>query len=858
MKDKTNIDEILIENEKSYQRKKIINYGLIIILILLLIRCSPLGDGLSSELPKIKEEKKELIIVPKIIKNKDILLDPIIKVIEDTEIVVKNITIPTIITPTIPTIITPIIPSAIIPLPIPDSITKIYSDIPAGFDDIEDTDIITLFVDVVVNNVNKGILQVDVDKEFIYIKNIELFKGFLNEFKFKNQILNEITESKMVHKINKKLYTSFLNEINETLYINNYENSTKLKETSKYIAQSDSDFSILQNLNVSYFNDYDNNFNIGGSLYLTKGENKIITNWNKDKEKLNVNHLYYNWENERHNVSLGYMNYNSATNALITTNDFLGIQYKQNKNKIKSNINDFIIINISHDSLIKFFKDDKLILTKRYSFGTHKIPTNLFPEGNYFIDIEINNGNSIVKQQEYIKNTKQSAGLVIDFGVLKKDSKDILFTTQEELFAKSSYQFKFDDNINFTPEVLYSDSNALFNSNIHWTKNSEFFNGRYFIDGNFLIGNKGAEGQQINFGVNNEKHNLSYTYFNVKNESNIFINQPNKNHRFNYNYYDKGIGSINVFYNKNDYLTNNNELYGIKYRNRYNISLKNDIDYDISFNRSNNENFFGLQFTYRFNQDDLNFSSTLKNNNGEYSNKNNFHKNREFNNYRENISASATFNENNDNVYQIGYKIQNENYGYFEHDFYYKEQLNYYGNASTNIGYNNEKIGYGGSNNKQSGVIVNIKSKEDTYFYVIINNRKKEILSNQNIFIPLSPYQEFELFVEPIEKNISQKIDKPTREFTLSKGNIKTFTWEVKTSKVLIGNLYNDNGVLLKNKVFSYENNMYSSDNKGLINLSINEGDNIFVFKEFSCNISINSKENFIFEKEIICKEEEK
>jgi len=847
---------INIANEKKCQKRKIINYTIILIIMLLLIKC---GSAYYSNNLTNQSNSVQSIGINKLVNNNT-------KVLHNTKFIQNNIIEINKTSLKSELITKDTTEQSSLKLSKEDIIhstpkeynmhaaSKQYKQntVPKGFENILDSNFSSLFSTINVNGKEMGITQINIDNKYIYFKNINEFLYFIKDFKYKSNISNLLEDNKLSKNIKIPEYTIYFNPENETIYVNSFSFNINNLGGQEYLPLSNNDFSVLQNINLSYFNDINSNFSIGGDLYFTKNEHKIITNWNKNQDDFNVNNLYYNWENELHNISTGYLNYGSSSNSLIGSNEFLGLKYKENSNKVKNVFQDEkIIINVSSDSIIKFFKDGELVLTKSYESGIHYIPTSLFPEGNYLLDIEINNGQGIITQQEYIKNSTISKGFSFDIGFLKKEDKNILFNTEEEIFFKTSYLFNLLDNISFTPEILYFDGSSVFNTNFGWS------NDLLFIDLNLLTGNKNADGKNINLGVDLFGNQLSYSFFDIKESQNWFTSQRNLSHRINYNYNTESFGNINFFYNKSNYYRDN-EIYGIKYSNRYQINLKNNINYGFSLSKNNDESTFGIQVSYQFYNKGLSFQSSIQNdNNTQYTSQSSISRKRDFNNYTENFSLSNTIYSNSDESYNLAYSIQNENYGYFEHNFRYKNQLQSFGNARTNIGYNNKSTGYGGERNNSSGVILNIESSEDTYFYVTINKRKYTITSNKNTFIPLQPYQEFILNVEPIEENFSQKIMQPKREFTLSKGNVKHFNWVSKKTALLIGNLY-VNESLITNKSFNINNNFSYIDNDGLINITAFYGDNILIFDDFSCTININSQKDFIFDKKIICKKDTK
>lgn len=852
------LNENLIENEKTYQKRKIYLYlSLLAIIILLLLQCSP-REGSKEQTPpslkiksieeKINKEiktiepikptieiiknKKEIIknVEEKVIKNKrEIIKEPIIK---EELIKIKKIVKPSVITP----------PIIVVPA---------KQIIPVGFENIEETLFVKTYIDVVINNKKIGILKAKYDKDNLYIQDMKLFNTYLNVFKFKNQILSNIKENNVIQKeIKGELYTSLFDDNEETLYLNNYDKKIDIENKSAFIPDSNSDLSIIQNINSSY-NDNDSlEYNIGGDLTISKKEHKIITNWNKSQDNFFVNNLYYNFEERDNSYSLGYFNYNSQ-NSLVIGDQFLGFEYSKNNKKLNKDNNKNIIIQIQQTSIVKFYKDEKLLLTKKLEQGTHYINTKTFPEGSYYIDIVIDDGFNTLEKREFIKNINPTNYFTFNMGVLKDKEKDILYDTKDNLFLKINKSFE-KNNIYITPEIFYSDDNIVFNNNINYNLNN------FYIDSNIMLGNKNSKGFNVNLGYQKENHYFNYTNYYLEKGENIFVEQDNKSHYFNYNYNHKKYGNLNLFYNKNNLSQNKEEGYGLKYRNNFKLKLNHAIDYSLGLSRINNENFFSLSVSYRFGTYKNNFESTLNNINGQYSSQNQYNYNFKEGNNHHRMFSSANFVENEDNVYQAGYQWNNHNYGYFEHNFSYKDNLSYYGNISTNIGYNKEKIGYGGKYNSGSGILVNIKSEKNNDYYLIINNSKIRVNSNKSTFIPLTPYETYEVSLEPVESNINDYIDKNKRKINLSKGNIESFTWEAKENKILISKL-TYNGKVIKNQSFFLNNEVYISDNQGIINANVFLGENILEFDNFKCTITIKeNNKDVIFENETICNEKGK
>ena len=714
---------------------------------------------------------------------------------------------------------------------------------PEGFEDVMDKDVLNSYIELYINNKKIGILNIEYNKEYIIIKEQKTFNKYLENFKYKEEIIKKLINNKISNKIITENYSFIFIKSKEKLFIESNEFSLLTYDKKSF---NSPDFSIIQNLYSSYFKDEKLNYNLGGDLSLSKDNKMLITNWNKSQDDFFINNLYYNNRTKDNEYSMGYFNY-KTNNNLIAGKEFLGLEYSKKGREINKKKNDKIQLYIQRRSKVYIYREEELLLIKEFEEGIQEIKTNIFPEGSYYVDIVVDDGFIIKKEKEFIQNVNLENLYSIYVGKIKNKNKNILFDTENDLFFKFDKTFYY-KKIYISPELFYLNNDYIMNTNFNYNSNKN-----YFIDFNVLIGNKKSYGLGMNFNYNMDNLFLNYNGNVLKTEENDLIENKMTSHNINYglNLKEKGFFNSYFSYYKND-LYKTKEI-GLSYQNSYNLKLNNSISYSFNISRRNKENIYSFRLSYKFNKNNQRFRTSILNNNNEISNTNSY-----FNKItNENSIQSIQYLNNiyNDDIYHsLSYNWVNDNYGNYEHVFNYKDNLSYFGNFNTNIAYTKNNYGYGGKYINNTGVIIEIESEKDLYYDVKINKELFKIKSNKKVFIPLNSEKEYEIYLSTNKKDIDMYISDKKETIYLNKGEVEYIKRKSKKSYILITKLRKDNK-LIKNSTLYFNENLYFIDEKGLLNLNVFEGENIFKINNTECKIFIEkSKEKVIFKNEMKCK----
>ena len=714
---------------------------------------------------------------------------------------------------------------------------------PEGFEYIMDEDSLNLYIEVYINNKKLGILNVEYNKEYLIIKEKKLFYEYLENFKYKEKIIKKIKNNKIETKIISDDYSLIFVKNKEKLFIESSDFSLIKSQQTKF---SNPDFSIIQNLYSSYFKDEKLNYNFGGNLSLSKNNKMLVTNWNKNKNDFFINNLYYNNRNKDNEYSIGYFNY-KTNNNLIVGKEFLGFEYSKKGTEINKKKNNKIQLYIQRISKVYIYKEEELLLTKEFEEGIQEINTSIFPEGSYYVDIIVDDGFIIKKEKEFIQNIKLENLYSFYIGKIKNKNKKILFDTEDDLLLKFDKRFYY-KNIYITPEFFYSNNDYIMNTNFNYNSNKN-----YYINFNLLIGNEKSYGLGVNLNYNKDNLFLNYNSNILKTENNYFIENEITNHNINYglNLKEKGFFNSYFSYYKND-LYKQKEI-GLSYQNNYKFKLNNNINYSFNISRRNNENLYSFRISYNFNKNNQRFRTSILNNNDNISNVNSY-----FNKItnKNSIQSIQYLNNisNSDIYHSLSYNWVNDNYGSYEHVFNYQDKLSYFGNFNTNVAYTKNNYGYGGKYTNNTGVIVEIESEDDLYYDVKINKELFKIKSNKKVFIPLNTEKEYEIYLSTNKKDIDMYISDKKETIYLNKGEVEYIKRKSRRSYVLVTKLKRDNK-LIKNSTLYFNENLYFIDERGLLNLNVFEGKNIFKINNTKCEIFIEkSKEKVIFKDEMKCK----
>ena len=712
------------------------------------------------------------------------------------------------------------------------------SNYPEGFEEVLDNNYINTYIEVYVNNNKMGILNAEYNEENLIIKEIDIFNKYLNNFKYKKEIIKELKENIIPQKLISKKYTSIFVKNKEKLFIDDY-NLKVVNIRNEQIKNSE--FSVIQNLYSSYFKNDKLNYNIGGNLFVSKNNNMLITNWNKNEDNFFLNNLYFNKRSKDNEYSIGYFNY-KTNNNLIIGEEFLGLEYSKKSKDINKRTNNKIQINIQRRSKVYIYREEELLLTKEYDEGIHEIKTSQFPEGSYYVDIVIDDGFIVKREKEFVQNNKLDNLYSFYVGKIKSKDEDILFKTEDDLFFKFDKTF-FYKNAYITPEILYSDNNYILNTNFNYSASKN-----YFIDLNVLFGNKKSYGFGLNFNYNKNNLFMNYNSNILKTEDNLFIDNEITNHNINAGLSLKEKGFLNSYYSY--YKTNFNKAkeFGLSYQNNYNFKFNHNINYSFNLSRRNNENFYSFQISYNFNKNNQTFRTSILNNNDNISNVNSYFNKRikdssfESLQYINNISDSDIF-------HSLSYNWADDNYGSYEHVFNYQDELSYFGNFNTNLAYNKDSYGIGGKYANNTGIIIEVESEEDSYYDVKINKEIFKVKSNKKVFIPLIADKRYEVYLSPNKKDINKYVSDKKEIIYLNKGEVEYVKRKSKNSYILITKLKKDDKVI-KNATLYFNENFYFIDERGLLNINVFNGENILKINDMVCKIFIEKSE-----KEVIFKD---
>lgn len=155
----------------------------------------------------------------------------------------------------------------------------------------------------------------------------------------------------------------------------------------------------------------------------------------------------------------------------------------------------------------------------------------------------------------------------------------------------------------------------------------------------------------------------------------------------------------------------------------------------------------------------------------------------------------------------------------------------------------NGQFGVGYHNNRNAGVIVDVKSPLQGRTQVLANNRPIATIANNTATpIFLSPYQTYNITINPQGAGTQYKFDSKPKTVTLYRGNIQHLNWALERRYILFTQVVDTKGSPLPTLLLKQKSNYNTTDETGYIQADVPEGTKSLTFIGMhgeSCNATI-------------------
>lgn len=780
---------------------------------------------------------------------------------------------------------------------------KVNNKAPAGFEDLlNDTNY--GYIDIYFINKYIGSFQSEYNVDTITFYNYEeifnLLKKevtFINKDEIKEILSNPlpINSQYICEKINECIsYNPEIiglvfdkRKLSSTFYIN-YDHVIEEKiNYNKLLPNSTSDHSYLQSFNFNFFKNEDSDLTyslLGNSIYSYK-EHRLRSNWLQNQDNFFINQLYYGNDLKGKTTRLGYINSNSFGYTFTPNLRMLGIEYSTSINTrkdLQTEYSEPINIFLNERAAVKILVNGELIHSEYLEAGNQIINTINFPSGSYNLNIEIieDNVNTRKIQKFFVKSIsippKNENLFYFNLGYIESEElnifnreeyeKSLFPDIESEPFFKFGYSTRWNSQSAIYNEVIYQKENHLYNPTLYFLGNG------YEIKSSLMLGNNKAKGLTFDFNMPFYDKNLNLFFRYINENENKFSSTEGLSLSAAYSMNLNDYGSLSLFANYEKSILNkfDNQTYTVSYRNNFHQTKKGSLNFNFDISKNNNETFINLGFTYNFNaSDNLNLRTTptwrKKENGSDYNLSNNIRYNKK--NKQTEYSYNITTNNSNEskNVL-VNNIVSDQRYGNGNIDINYdyssneNKKLSLLGSFNTNFGTDGKNYTIGGKRRLESGIIIDLTNYqlEDDFQLYINNIPTDKVKSSKVTFIPLNPYSEYNIYLKSLSSDNFIKVRSKRELVTLYPGNIETLEWEIDRIQLITGQLFDQNGNIIKSKTVYVNSNKTFTDDLGVFQLEITDiDDKIWVdIDENKCIFSLKEieREDIMYFEEIICK----
>ena len=775
---------------------------------------------------------------------------------------------------------------------------------PAGFEDLlNDTNY--GYIDIYFVNKYIGSFQSEYNADTITFYDYEeIFKLLNKEVTFINkEQIKEILSNPLP--INSKYVCEKINEcknynpeiiglvfdkrkLSSTFYIN-YDHVLEEKiNYEKLLPSSTSDYSYLQSFNFNFFKNQDSDLTyslLGNSIYSYK-EHRLRSTWLQNQNDFFINQFYYGNDSKGKTTRLGYINSGSFGYTFTPNLRMLGLEYSTSINTRKDLQTEFsepIPIFLNERAAVKILVNGELIYSEYLEAGNQIINTTNFPSGSYNLNIEIieDNGSTRKLQKFFVKSIsippKDENLFYFNLGYIESEELSI-FNNKEEYedsilpdienvpFLKFGYSTRWNSQSAIYNEFLYQEDNYLYNPTVY------FLGDGYEIKSSLMLGNNKAKGATFDFNMPFYDKNLSLFLRYINENENKFSSREGLSVSASYSMNLSDYGSLSFFGNYEKSFINDfdNKTYTVSYRNNFYQTEKGSLNFNFDISKNNNETFINLGFTYNFNaSSNLNLRTTptwrKRENGSDYNLSNNlrYNKKNKQTEYSNNLTTNNSKESKNILFNNI---ISDQRYGNATFDVNYdysnnkNKKLSLLGSFNTNFGTDGKNYTIGGKRRLESGIIIDLTNYqlEDDFQLYINNIPTDKLKSSKFTFIPLNPYSEYNIYLKSLSSDNFIKVRSKRELVTLYPGNIETLEWDIDRIQLITGQLFDQNGNIIKSKTVYANSNKTFTDDFGFFQLEITDiDDKIWVeFEENKCIFSLKTveREDIMYFEEVICK----
>lgn len=612
-------------------------------------------------------------------------------------------------------------------------------------------------------------------------------------------------------------------------------------------------------------------------------------NWTNQQNNLYFDNINVTRYYRGYNLQIG--EFNTEELRSLNQGNLLGVSFRSSIDRRRDDTGTFsqpLNVFLNYRSRVNIIKDGRIYSTQYYDSGNQTLDTSGLPFGSYNVELEIiePNGKTRKETQFFVKNGElppsKEPYYWFQFGAIESEdgqvSSDNLST---QYFNKYENQYLFRTGIYKRAFRAFGlGTNLMINENISAAEAFLEYYGRFLS-------------LRTSFGYDTENdysYNVYAELLNIKKFVVFFTwtqNYLNKDsldkdllYRPISSYSKQGSGNIRYYFGQTsnslnfvgnyskDYL--NNELYSLGPVLEFNFNFGANTMIRTTLNAYKTEKDYqaSLNFFFNFNSKYVQiYNNSTYRMNKERSNP------KDFSDHFDSSTAltlqdGGVFNQDlrftmrYDEADRVETKAVELDYrsaiGRFTADASTNQHINEYSvNFASIFAFNKEHMLFGGREPKQAAIAFEIDGGNDSSsFDIYVDQNKLDFVKGDSTrVLPLNPFNQYQILLQAKGVNNTIVEDNRLKLVTLYPGSIRTLKYKAKSTVIIIGTLYSQNGKVLKNTLVHGEVDEVITDENGYFQITavldetLNVGDNM-KFK-VDKNI-IDTKNNVIFLKKVV------
>ena len=641
---------------------------------------------------------------------------------------------------------------------------------------------------------------------------------------------------------------------------------------SKYLPPANSALGMVQGLSATTSGttgteNGQENYSLFGNTLIGWNENHLISDWDYSKDNhFSVDTLYVERDTQGMQLGAGYLNSSSVmTPEFSGSYNLLGVKAgtSMNSRLDTAAINATPIQVFSNGPRrIEVLRDDRLIYATSVQAGSHQLDTRSFPEGAYTITVRIFNGGAL--EREYTQFYVKSISLpptdellwYVEGGDMTERSDNTIPETLGEWMVRGGVGFRIAENSalhlrsSLTDDIQTGEA-ELYHLGTGWD-----------VSGTVMVGSQSAKGAAFDTSTSLGPVYLSYYYRQLWNDEYEQNNTEANTNLLSAGYKSHSVSASTQFlggslsgsysYNKNDD-QDKQTISSIRWFRTLWQQGNYDLDFDLDFSRSENDQVITAGLTLRQNTRSWNYSVGISHEQQEYNDSDTKENSTLYNLdsrwYQDEMwGGSADFGlryahlrdsdtigtDINYETARFGAELSADHYRpeARERDNY----TSYTARFDTSFAMNADHASLGGSRRDDSAVIIDIKGSEDAQFDVLVNGGTTGLAAgDSSTVVPLSPYGTYAISIRPRGDQFF-KYDQSEKTITLYPGNVQTLSFQSEDQLVLLGKLVDSLGESIESATIRGEDVFSRTDQFGIFQIQVPVG-----MQQFDVELADNS-----------------